>query len=263
MLYEATPFSSTKSYETVSCDSAELRILILEPFSVLRLGMKQLLEERREPLDVEEAVSTRDALPKLRQERVELIIWSLPLSERLRREELQALRAACPGAAILVQAHLHQLPDIEAILQAGELDALLDPACPVRDFRRTVEELLQGGKRLPRSLLARYSRGSLPARDEQGRVRMKRLSDRECQVFQLIGCGLINHEIAAVLSLSVKTIETYREHLKEKFCLANAKELKESAMLWVQQGRLPPENVTAALRGTGRQALYTPIGYSR
>jgi DNA-binding NarL/FixJ family response regulator len=70
------------------------------------------------------------------------------------------------------------------------------------------------------------------------------LTDRELEVFQLIGQGLKTHEIGERLHLSVKTIETHREHIKEKLNIPNASELAQQAIAWVH--------------GEGKDALLNP-----
>jgi DNA-binding CsgD family transcriptional regulator len=64
------------------------------------------------------------------------------------------------------------------------------------------------------------------------------LTDRELQVFQLLGSGLSTIEISKHLKLSPKTIETYREHLKDKLALSDASALLRTATLWVESGRI-------------------------
>ena len=64
---------------------------------------------------------------------------------------------------------------------------------------------------------------------------IERLSDRELEVIQLIGKGLSTREIASNLNLSVKTIESYRAHIKEKLNLRNATELVQFSVQWVEQ----------------------------
>jgi DNA-binding NarL/FixJ family response regulator len=70
---------------------------------------------------------------------------------------------------------------------------------------------------------------------------LAKLTDRELQVFQLLGGGLSTIEIGKYLKLSPKTVETYREHLKDKLFLAHAPALLRAATLWVESGRLENE----------------------
>jgi len=67
-----------------------------------------------------------------------------------------------------------------------------------------------------------------------------RLTDRELEVFRLIGKGLSTREVARKLSLSMKTIGTYRERIKEKLSIKHANELVRFAVHWEKTGRLAP-----------------------
>jgi DNA-binding NarL/FixJ family response regulator len=78
----------------------------------------------------------------------------------------------------------------------------------------------------------------LTDKSEVKRSPIETLSNRELEVFEMIGKGLATKQIAARLGLSPKTIETYREHIKQKLSLANSTELTRSAVQWVlEQGR--------------------------
>ena len=65
---------------------------------------------------------------------------------------------------------------------------------------------------------------------------LKRLTDRELEIFQLIGQGLSSKEIAVQLAISIKTVGTYRERIKEKLDLKNSGELVRHAVIWVETG---------------------------
>jgi DNA-binding NarL/FixJ family response regulator len=71
-------------------------------------------------------------------------------------------------------------------------------------------------------------------KDEETVLSVDRLSDREMEVFQLIGNGFSTRQIAAKLNLSVKTIDSYREHLKLKLPLENGADLVRYAIQWVK-----------------------------
>jgi DNA-binding NarL/FixJ family response regulator len=72
-----------------------------------------------------------------------------------------------------------------------------------------------------------------------GRSSMDRLTDRELEVFRMIGKGFSTREIASKLHLSIKTIGTYRERIKEKFSLKHANELVRHAVHWEKTGEIP------------------------
>ncbi|MFA6172533.1 MAG: response regulator transcription factor [Kiritimatiellales bacterium] len=131
-------------------------------------------------------------------------------------EELYAERALTAGANGYVMKQ--EDPDIllKAIHQVLDGEIFLSPAMTSRLLKRI------GGSRVPRN-------GEL-------KQCIEKLSDRELEVFELIGHGLSTRRIAEKLNLSAKTIETYRMHIKEKFELSDAAELSHHAVHWVEVG---------------------------
>jgi DNA-binding NarL/FixJ family response regulator len=100
-----------------------------------------------------------------------------------------------------------------------------------------IETVMNGGIHLSPRMSARLIRNMFPDSATRS-LDLARLTDRELQVFQLLGSGLSTIEIGKHLSLSHKTIETYREHLKDKLDLADAPALLRAATLWVESGRI-------------------------
>ncbi len=131
-------------------------------------------------------------------------------------EELYAERALSAGASGYVMKQ--EDPDIllKAIHQVLNGEIFLSTAMTNRLLRRI------SGSRTPKN-------GEL-------KQCIRNLSDRELEVFELIGHGLSTRRIAEKLNLSTKTIETYRMHIKEKFGLNDAAELTHHAVHWVEVG---------------------------
>ena len=97
-----------------------------------------------------------------------------------------------------------------------------------------VRRILAGQLYLSETMAARLLHLFVDGRPDHGTSPTDRLSDRELEVFQLIGNGLGNSQIAAKLHLSTKTIETYRAHIKEKLNLQDSTELLRAAIQWTQ-----------------------------
>jgi DNA-binding NarL/FixJ family response regulator len=98
-----------------------------------------------------------------------------------------------------------------------------------------VHRLLAGGLYMSEGLALNLATQFVGGKKEHGSP-LAVLSDRELQVFRLIGQGRRTREIAEILHLSPKTVETHREHLKQKMGLKNASELAHSATRWVETG---------------------------
>jgi DNA-binding NarL/FixJ family response regulator len=142
---------------------------------------------------------------KARNDKFRAIVWSM-YSENLYAE--RALRAGALGYITKEQA---TGKIIEAIRQVLEGKMYLSAAMTEKLLRQAVS----------------------PASQESGRSSIDTLSDRELDVFRLIGQGRKTQEIADQLHLSVKTVETYRDRIREKLNLSNGAELSRCAVQWV------------------------------
>jgi DNA-binding CsgD family transcriptional regulator len=89
-----------------------------------------------------------------------------------------------------------------------------------------------------------------PDRRSAGQVSgTERLSDREMHIFQLLGSGLRNRQIASSLNVSVKTVETHRENIKHKLGLTSSRDLVDRAVKYVEETFLPSKKIASALKG--------------
>ncbi len=104
---------------------------------------------------------------------------------------------------------------------------------PTEEIMAAVREVLAGRRYVSSRIARRLEQAKLGRREAGDDTALSRLSDRELEVFTLIGRGLGTREIAERLGLSVKTVETYREHLKEKLALGSGAELTRRAVAWV------------------------------
>jgi DNA-binding NarL/FixJ family response regulator len=97
-----------------------------------------------------------------------------------------------------------------------------------------IRRVLSGQIYVSDKMAAKMVRKLVGGKRETGASAIERLSDRELEVFSLIGQGQGTRQIAEKLHLSVKTVETYRAHIKEKLNLADANELLQYAIQWVR-----------------------------
>ena len=104
-----------------------------------------------------------------------------------------------------------------------------DVECFIAALRRVLDGQVYLSPRMTDRLLTRVVAGSPDSNSSP----LERLSDRELEVFEMIGRGLSTKQIAAKLELSRKTVETYREHIKTKLSLRNGSELTQHAVQWV------------------------------
>ena len=100
-----------------------------------------------------------------------------------------------------------------------------------------IQRLLDGEMYMSHKLKARLAEKFVTGRTLQTSSPLDALSDRELQVFRLIGQGRSTRQIAETLHLSIKTIESHREHIKRKLSIASAAELAQRATQWIETGR--------------------------
>ncbi len=98
---------------------------------------------------------------------------------------------------------------------------------------RAVRTVLTGKLYLSQTMTERMVHLAFGLRGGAGASPIERLSDREIEIFEMIGHGLTSRQIARRLELSPKTVETHREHIKEKLELRNGTELTKHAVQWV------------------------------
>ena len=148
----------------------------------------------------------------------------------------QLLREA-PGLRMLVIYEGDEETYAERVLRAGGLGYLMKQEDST-EVLAAIRAILGGELYLSRRMAMRLARRYLQEHD--GAVQphsLERLSDRELKVFELMGKGLSNGEVAAKLGISNKTVDAHRESIKNKLGLPNARALRASATEWVQ--RLP------------------------
>ena len=120
----------------------------------------------------------------------------------------------------------------ERVLRAGARGYLMKQEA-VDELKTAVARVLGGGVYLSAAMSDRVLRARVGGEKDADASPMKRLSDREFEVYEMIGRGMAPREIARTLHLSVKTIETHRAHIKEKLGISTALELIRHATQWV------------------------------
>lgn len=210
------------------------RILLVEESSVTSDGFARLLESERSVAVCDRAQHGSSARKLHAKHRPDLVIIDLALRTGETLALIGDLLDADPQTRVLVFTGLSDLSYVERALRAGALGYMLksDPTEQVFNAVRVVSE---GGMYLSRQIAGPALRqlggshsGSTP------RTGPSALSDRELDVFRLIGLGQPNRDIATALGISVKTVEAHRENIKVKLNLSSATELAAAAKKWAE-----------------------------
>lgn len=210
------------------------RILIVDDHPVVRQGIKHLLEQEPDLRVCAEAESAGEALQALQKHKPDLAIVDISLKGTDGLELTKWIRAQDEKIPILILSMHDENLYAERVLRAGAHGYLMKAEVSDK-ISAAVRKVLKGeiylSDKVGQNILHEVTGRNAPV-DESP---IRQLSDRELEVFRLIGQGHGTREIAALLHLSVKTIETYRAHIKEKLGLANATQLVRYAAQWVGQ----------------------------
>lgn len=221
---------------TEKTGAAKARILIVDDHPIVRQGLAELISSE---LDLElcgEAVDAEDALRVIDDVKPDVAILDISLGKGIGGVELiKEIKTRHENVKMLAWSMHDEKLYAERCLSAGALGYISKEA-PSEDFLAALRKVLNGriylSEYMSDRLLSRIAKGD----DEIQKSSIEALSDRELEVFELIGKGMTTRQIAQNLHLSVKTIETYRENIKVKLNLANSAELVRHAVQWNLEG---------------------------
>ncbi len=215
-----------------------IRVVIIDDHPIVQSGYRMILEAAG-GFDICGFASTEaEALQQVSRFRPDVAIVDLMLGHQSGLELIGELLRTHPSIRILVvTAHDEQL-FAHRVLKAGALGFLSKREAANR-LVSAVRAVAAGDLALAPELMQQILQAELSGRrrgEEASPV--DRLTDRELHVFQLIGQGLTTRQIADDLFISPRTVERFRENIKQKLGLSNAVELVRTATVWVlQQGR--------------------------
>jgi DNA-binding NarL/FixJ family response regulator len=201
---------------------------------LIREGFKKLIANEPDLVICGESGSLREALGLIRSLQPDGVIVELSLADGDGLDLIRRLSARESGLRILVCSMRDDTMFAERALHSGAHGYLSKDESP-ENVLSALRQVLAGKVYLsPRLMTALVSGLKNPRTYRSG---IERLSDRELEIFSLIGKGLATTQIAAQLHLSIKTVETHRENIKRKLHIQSGVELIRRAILWdLQQG---------------------------
>ncbi|HUP43833.1 MAG TPA: response regulator transcription factor [Thermoanaerobaculia bacterium] len=207
------------------------RILIVDDHPVFRLGLARMLDLEEGLAVCGEAQSAEEAFESLDELAPDMVVVDVSLPGANGLELVKGLKERRPELPALVLSMHDEVLFAGRSLRAGAR-GYVNKQEPVEEMIAAVREVLAGGTYLSPRMRTRLAARTGAAAGELD-APAACLSDRELEVFGLIGEGLGTREIAERLGLAVKTVETYREHVKEKLGLESGPELARRAVAWV------------------------------
>jgi DNA-binding NarL/FixJ family response regulator len=198
-----------------------IRLLIADDHPIVREGLKRIVAECRDMRVVSEAVNGDEALTKSQSTEVDVLLLDVSMPGPGFLDVMRSLRAEVPELRILVlSVHPEDHYAVRA-LRAGAAGYLTKDHSP-EELANAIRRVYGGGKYVTPSLAERLASELGPDAEKPPH---ETLSDREHQVFCMLGSGKSVNEIASELSLSPKTVSTYRTRLLQKMKFKNNTEL--------------------------------------
>jgi DNA-binding NarL/FixJ family response regulator len=209
------------------------RILVVDDHPIVRLGIRQMLAAERD-LDVcGEAASADAAKQFIESTPPDLAIVDLSLEQGTGLDLIRTLRESSPALPVLVLSMHDEALFAERVLRAGARGYIMKREA-ITGLVGAIRQVLSGriyvSEHMAQTVLERLGHdGAAPHNP------LATLTDRELEVFDLIGRGVSTAAIAEQLAVSVKTIETYRSNIKTKLNLKDATDLIRFAATWTER----------------------------
>jgi DNA-binding NarL/FixJ family response regulator len=205
---------------------------MVDDHPIVRLGIRQMIGTEPDLEICGETGSAQEALQLARTLKPDLALIDLSLEEGTALGLIRELRESVPGIELLVLSMHDETLYAERVLRAGARGYIMKQAA-IDGLVDAIRQVASGGvyisPKMTQHVLEQFRDSTAgPA------GLMANLTDRELEVFNLIGHGKSTAEIAAELAVSVKTIETYRANIKSKLKLKDAKELLRLATSWAE-----------------------------
>ncbi len=204
----------------------KIRLLIGDDHAVVRKGMKQILAETRDIVVADEAGNGREVLEKVQKDDFDMVLLDISMPGRDGLEVLKELKSLRPKLPVLMLSMYPEEQYAVRSLRSGASGYLTKDSAP-DELISAIRKVSSGGKYVSASLAEKLAH-KLGADGEK--PLHEALSDREYQVMCMIASGKTVKEIGGELSLSVKTVSTYRSRILNKMRLKGNAELTRYAI---------------------------------
>jgi DNA-binding NarL/FixJ family response regulator len=217
-------------YRVVSA-AKKATVLLVDDHPIVRQGLTQLINQEPDLAVCGQAEDANGAFHAIATQRPDVVILDISLNGPDGLAVLKDIRMSHATLPVLVLSMHDESLYAERVLRAGANGYIMKQEAT----ERVLEAIrrIRGGEVYVSDRIAKRLLRQVVSSPVSGKSPMEALTDRELAVFRLIGKGRGTREIADDLHLSVKTVESYQAHIKEKLALKNARELVQHAFQWV------------------------------
>jgi DNA-binding NarL/FixJ family response regulator len=215
----------------IAMQTKKCRVLLVDDHPIVRQGLGLLIEREADLTVCGEADCAHSAFQAISTLQPDIVVLDISLNGPDGLDVLKEIRMKTANLPVLILSIHDESIYAERAMRAGANGHIMKQEATEKVLV-AIRRILQGevylSDRLTNAMLQHYVRGESPAKTSP----LVNLTDRELEVFRLIGEGRGTRQIADELHLSVKTIESYQEHIKEKLALRNSRQLLQHAIEW-------------------------------
>jgi DNA-binding NarL/FixJ family response regulator len=219
------------SYKPQNQTITKKRILVVDDHPVVRQGLALLINREPDMVVCGEAEEAMGAMHVLASAKPDVLIVDISLNGPDGLDLLKSIRTTHPILPVLILSMHDESIYAERALRAGANGYIMKQEATEKVLvavRRILSGEIYVSDRIASKMLKHYITGPGTLRNSS----IADLSDRELEVFRLIGEGHGTRQIAEELHLSIKTVESYQAHIKEKLSLRSSRELMQHAIQW-------------------------------
>lgn len=210
------------------------RILIVDDHAVVREGFAALINRAPDLEVCAEADSPASALKAIESKKPDLVVIDLVLKDGDGLDLIKNSQALFPDLPLLVISMQDEEIYAERCLKAGAGGYIMKHSA-TEEFLDAIHAVLAGEIFISKKMNIRMLNRFADKKSARNCVGLESLTDRELQIYQLIGAGMNTRDIAPHLGISPKTVATHRENLKLKLGLKDGRALLQSAMQWIEK----------------------------
>lgn len=209
------------------------RILLVDDHPMTREGLAAIINREADIMVCCEASDPAEAMSLLSKSKPDLIVTDMTMPGRSGIELIKDIHAMLPNMPMLVLSMHDEMLYAERALRAGARGYLMKDAGSAKVLE-VIRLVLSGQSYVSAKMSARVLDAMTGRRPRGSTSPIEKLSDREFEVFQLLGSGKSTKEVAQALNLSPKTVDVHRGRIKEKLQLKDAPSLIHHAVRWVE-----------------------------
>ncbi|MGO9585932.1 MAG: response regulator transcription factor [Limisphaerales bacterium] len=231
-----TAANSIDPIQPVATTSTKNRIFIVDDHTMFREGLRQLIEREPDLTVCGDAAGAEESLKKIDESKPDLVIVDLSLSGGTGIDLIKTLKSKYADLPVLVVSMHEESLYAERALHAGANGYVMKQE-PAKTVKVAIRKVLGGdmhlSEKMTATMLGKFMSGGQTAPPVSP---IEKLSDRELEVFRMLGQGKMTRQIATELNLTVATINSFRNRIKEKLDLKNSAELVMHAIQWTRKG---------------------------